>query len=51
MCMVAVAENSENRSRDDDRPKRHADKAADRKRNQDGARYLQSTVTIPHQRG
>lgn len=43
MCIVAVAENRKNRSRDDDRPKRHADNATGRKRNQDGARYFPST--------
>jgi hypothetical protein len=39
----AVAQNGQNRSRNDDRPERQANDAADRKRNQNGAHHLQST--------
>jgi hypothetical protein len=39
---IAVAENGQNRSRNDDRPKRQAKNASDRKRNQNGAQHLQS---------
>ena len=43
MRKIAVAENCQNRSRNDCRPKHQANDATDRKRNQNGADHLQST--------